>query len=150
MIMDTKVLLAQAIALAAEKHKDQFDKGGMPYILHPLWVMNTLRHTNDLELMCIAVLHDIVEDTDVTIDDLHNMQFSDRVIDAILLLTKHPDQSHAQYVAGIKTNLDAIRVKVMDLRHNSDIRRLKGVTAKDVKRMEKYHHMYLELSALIV
>ena len=139
-----KSLLAKAIALASEKHMGQFDKGGSPYILHPLKVMHYLK-CDDPELMSIAVMHDVVEDTDVTFEDLFNMGFTGRVIDALKLLTKMPGQTHKEYVDGIKSNPDAIAVKLADLRHNSDIRRLKGITEKDVARMKKYNAMYIEL-----
>lgn len=143
-----KTLLAKAIALASEKHMGQFDKGGMPYILHPLKVMYYLR-SDDLELMSIAVMHDLIEDTDVTFADLKAMGFSERVIKAIKLLTKMPGCTHREYVIGIKTNIDAIKVKLADLRHNSDIRRLKGITDKDVARLKKYNEMFLELRAYL-
>jgi (p)ppGpp synthase/HD superfamily hydrolase len=142
-----KSMLATAIAIASEAHKDQFDKGGMPYILHPLKVMHYLK-SNDLELMCVAVLHDVVEDSDVTYDDLKLHGMSDRVISAVRILTKVSGETSADYLAKIKSNPDAIKVKMADLRHNSDIRRLKGNTEKDVARMKKYNTMYLELKDL--
>jgi (p)ppGpp synthase/HD superfamily hydrolase len=143
-----KQLLAKAIALASEKHMGQFDKGGSPYILHPLKVMHYLK-SDDMELMSIAVMHDVVEDTDVTFQDLHDMGFTVRVVEVLRLLTKMPGQTHKEYVDGIKSNPDAIAVKLADLRHNSDIRRLKGITDKDVARMKKYNQMYLELKECI-
>lgn len=143
-----KNLLAKAIALASEKHLGQFDKGGKPYILHPIKVMHYVK-TDDMEIMAIAVMHDVVEDTDITFADLISMGFTDRVISALRLLTKMPGQSHREYVDGIKTNTDAIRVKLADLRHNSDIRRLKGITDKDVARLKKYNEMFLELKDLV-
>jgi (p)ppGpp synthase/HD superfamily hydrolase len=143
-----KQLLAKAIALASEKHMGQFDKGGMPYILHPLKVMHYLK-SDDMELMSIAVMHDVVEDTDVTFQDLHDLGFTVRVIDALKLLTKMPGQTLKEYVDGIKSNPDAIAVKLADLRHNSDIRRLKGITDKDVARMKKYNEMFLTLKDCI-
>lgn len=143
-----KTLLAKAIALASEKHMGQFDKAGMPYILHVLKVMHYLK-TDDLELMSIAVMHDLVEDTDITFADLHEMGFSERVVNAVKLLTKMRGQTGKEYLEGIKSNKDAIRVKLADLRHNSDIRRLKGITEKDVARMKKYNEMYLELRDLV-
>ena len=98
--------------------------------------------TDDEELSCIAVLHDIIEDTNVTIDDLIDAGFTTRVINAVNLLTKKNGQTHEEYVAGIITNRDAMLVKKCDLRHNMDIRRLKGVSEKDVKRLEKYAKLY--------
>lgn len=143
-----KHMLAKAIAFAPEKHMGQFDKGGMPYILHPLKVMHYLK-SDDLELMSIAVLHDVVEDTDVTYADLESLGMSERVIAALRLLTKVPGQTLEDYVAGIKTNKDAIHVKLADLRHNSDIRRLKGITEKDMERMKKYNVMYNSLKDMV-
>lgn len=143
-----KSMLATAIALAAEKHKDMFDKGGMPYILHPLKVMHYLK-TDDIELMCVAVLHDVVEDCDVTYKDLMNYGMSVRVVNAIACLTKVPGEDHEMYLAKIKGNDDAIRVKLCDLRHNMDARRLKGISDKDSKRMDKYCKMYYELKDLV-
>lgn len=142
--MEQNIQLAKAIALAADRHKDQFDKGGKPYILHVLKVMHYTK-SEDLEVLQIAVLHDAVEDTDVTYADLRSMGFSERVIAGIRALTKIKGQTHDEYLAGILANRDAIVVKMADLRHNSDIRRLKGVTEKDVKRVVKYHNMWVML-----
>lgn len=143
-----KNLLATAIALASEKHKGQFDKGGMPYILHPLKVMHYLK-TDDLQLMAIAVLHDVTEDCGVTYQELLDIGMTIRVANGIMAMTKHSGDSHEQYLSRIKNNPDAIKVKLADLRHNSDIRRLKGVTAKDIARLDKYAKMYNELKDLI-
>jgi len=136
--------LALAIKLAAEGHIDQVDKGGKPYILHPIKVMHYLK-TDDMELMSIGVLHDVVEDTPLSLTDLRDMGFSDRVVEGVRLLTKVSGISDDQYISAIKMNVDATRVKLADLRHNSDVRRLKGMTDKDLLRMRKYHGMYLEL-----
>jgi (p)ppGpp synthase/HD superfamily hydrolase len=112
--------------------------------LHPLKVMHYLK-SDDLELMAIAVLHDVVEDSDVTFADLYAMGFTPRIVETLRLLTKVKGQSHQEYVDGIKTSKDAIAVKLAALRHNSDIRRLKGITDKDITRMKKYNEMYLSL-----
>ena len=141
-------MLATAIALAAEKHNGQFDKGGMPYILHPLKVMQYLR-TDEMELMAIAVLHDVVEDTEVTYHDLRKLGMTERVVNAVMALTKVSGLTHDEYMEGIKSNHDAIRVKLADLRHNTDIRRLKGITDKDMARLNKYCKMATELEALL-
>ena len=142
------IMLSKAIALAATKHADQFDKGGAPYSLHVLKVMHYTK-SDDLEVLMIAVLHDVVEDTDVTYAELREMGFSERVIAGIKALTKIKGQTHEEYKAGVLANIDAILVKMADLRHNSDIRRLKGVTEKDIKRIAKYHNMWLELNAAL-
>ena len=145
-------MLATAIAFAAEKHKTQFDKGGLPYFLHCSKVMHYLK-TDDLELMAIAVLHDVVEDCyDVQEDgytELYNLGMTPRVIAGVRALTKIPGQTHEVYVAGIKANTDAVRVKLCDLRHNMDARRLKEISPKASARMDKYCKMYWDLKDLV-
>lgn len=134
--------LAVAIAIAADAFRETTDKAGEPYILHCLRVMNGL-HTRDKELQSIAVLHDVVEDTDISLEDLRTMGFSDRVVKAVALLTHDKDNtSYEDYIAGVAKNEDARLVKLSDLRDNSDITRLKGISSKDMERMEKYHWAY--------
>ena len=99
----------------------------------------------DTELAIIAVLHDVVEDSDWTIQRLWLEGFSDRVLDALTLLTHEKEQSYQEYIDGVATNYDAIRVKRKDLQHNSDVTRLKGVTVKDLTRMAKYHKAFIQL-----
>jgi (p)ppGpp synthase/HD superfamily hydrolase len=139
-------MLSRMILLATQRHAGQYDKGGRPYILHVLTVMHRLR-TDDEELQCIAVGHDLVEDTETSPIELHAMGFSDRVIEGILSVTKVKGETDAEYRQKVKSNPDAIRVKIEDLRHNSDIRRLKGIRPKDIQRMIGYHEFYLELAA---
>ena len=137
-------MLATMLVIAANAHAGQYDKAGKPYILHPLKVMHYLK-TDDEELQCIALGHDLFEDTDVTAQTLLDAGISQRVVDGITCMTKMPGESPEQYEAKVLSNLDSIRCKKEDLRHNSDIRRLKGVTEKDVRRIEKYHRFYLKL-----
>lgn len=143
--------LSKMIALATSRHDGQFDRGGNPYILHPLKVMHYLK-TDDEELMCIALGHDVLEDGFASItqgvDVLCHHGFSRRIIDGIIALTKVEGEPYEEYKARVKANPDAVRVKMADLRHNSDIRRLKGVRQKDIERIEKYHRFYMELQAL--
>jgi (p)ppGpp synthase/HD superfamily hydrolase len=140
-------LLNKMLVLATNAHAGQFDKGGMPYILHPLKVMHYLKDKVDEELQCIALGHDIVEDCGVTYADLKEQGFTDRIIDGIKALTKVPGETYDEYKEKVFVNEDAMRVKMADLRHNTDIRRLKGVTEKDIRRMAKYHAFYLEIRA---
>ena len=139
-------LLGKMIVIATNAHAGQFDRGGNPYILHPLKVMHYLK-TDDEELMCIALAHDVIEDTSVTYKDLREAGMTERIIAGIKALTKQPGQTYEEYKAGVFDNVDAMRVKMCDLRHNTDIRRLKGVTEKDISRMAKYHAFYMELKA---
>lgn len=137
-------LLDRMLVLATNAHAGQYDRGGKPYILHPLAVMHML-NTNDEELMCIAVGHDIIEDTKVTYNDLREAGMTDRIVEGIRALTKLPGYSYDEYKEQVFANKDAMVVKMADLQHNSDIRRLKGVTDKDIERMAKYHRFFLEL-----
>ena len=139
-------LLGNVLVLATNAHAGQFDKGGTPYILHPLKVMHYLK-TDDEELQCIALLHDVIEDTKTTWEDLRAIGCTKRVIDAVICLTKMPGQTYDEYKQDVFANKDAMRVKLCDLRHNTDIRRLKGITDKDADRMMKYNRFYLELQA---
>jgi (p)ppGpp synthase/HD superfamily hydrolase len=137
-------LLGKVLVLATNAHAGQFDRGGKPYILHPLKVMHYLK-TDDEELQCIALLHDVIEDTDTSWHDLIEIGCTDRVIAGVRALTKLPGQTHDEYKEVVFANEDSMRVKRCDLRHNTDIRRLKGVTQKDIDRIAKYNRFYLEI-----
>lgn len=140
--------LSNMLIIATQRHDGQFDRGGNPYILHPLKVMHYLR-SDDEELQCVAIGHDLFEDTFKSVDEgisfLRSRGFSERIIDGIVALTKIEGEPIDSYKARVKSNLDAVRVKLCDLRHNSDIRRLKGIGQKDIERMVSYHTFYLEL-----
>lgn len=135
-------LLSRCIAFAATKHADQIDKSGQPYILHPLRVMSFLKDDDDVELKCIAVLHDVVEDTDTTYEELVKLGCTARIILGVKVLTRLPGQTEAEYQDRILRNPDAMKVKLCDLRHNMDLRRLKGITEKDMLRLQKYAALY--------
>ena len=141
-------LLAKMLVIATNAHAGQFDRGGMPYILHPLKVMHYLK-TDDEELMCIALGHDVIEDTPTTYSELLKEGFTVRIIEGIRALTKVLGETLDEYKEKVFANKDSMRVKMSDLRHNTDIRRLKGVTEKDISRMAKYHLFYMELKAKI-
>jgi (p)ppGpp synthase/HD superfamily hydrolase len=139
-------MLDKMLVICTNAHHGQYDKGGRPYILHPLRVMSFLK-TDDEELQCIALGHDVIEDTKVTYAELREAGISQRVQDGIRAMTKQPGQTLEEYKEQIFASTDAMSVKMCDLRHNSDIRRLKGVTEKDIARMAKYHQFYLEIAA---
>ena len=140
-------MFGTAMRIASQVHEKQKDKGGNSYILHPIRIAMRLR-TTDEELMQIAILHDVVEDSNVTIDFLKKEGFSDRVLVALDLLTHKCDDSYEEYIEKISKNVDAIKIKLEDLRDNSDITRLKGLSVKDFKRMEKYHRSYVFLRSI--
>lgn len=137
--------LAKALSIVAVAFVDSFDKAGKPYFEHCYQVMINLA-SNDVELKIIAILHDLIEDTDWTIEALRTEGFTERVLEALALMTRdHNDQSDAAYdvyIRKIATNYDAIRVKKADLKHNSDLTRLKGVREKDLQRICKYVKSY--------
>lgn len=139
-------MLGTMLVIATNAHAGQFDSGGNPYILHPLKVMHYLK-SDDEELMVMALGHDVIEDTKVTYKDLREAGISERAIRGIAALTKIPGETYDEYKARVFANRDAMMVKMADLRHNTDIRRLKGVTEKDIERMAKYNRFYLEIRA---
>lgn len=143
-----KQMLSAAIKFAVEKHDGQFDKGGNPYITHCLKVMHYLK-SDDEELMCIAVLHDVVEDCyqesewyDKGIMDLFAIGMSNRVVDGVICMSHPKNESYDRYIRRISVNIDCTRVKMADLRHNMDIRRLKDISEKDLNRLAKYAKAY--------
>ena len=125
----------KALKLCFEAHKDQLDKSGMPYVFHPFHLAEQMK-TEDETI--VALLHDVVEDTDTTIADLISMNFNENVIEAISLLTHDADVDYFDYVRAIKENEIARAVKLSDLRHNSDLSRLRVVDEWALKRNEKY------------
>ncbi len=131
----------KALAIATEAHKGQKDKGGNDYINHPLTVAKSMETDDEI---IVALLHDVVEDTDTTIDDLKEAGFNDNVLNALATITKSDDESYDEYVQRVKKNPIATKVKLADLKHNSDLSRIKNPTEKDYKRVEKYHK-YIEL-----
>lgn len=138
----------KAMFIAAREHLGVRDKGGHAYILHPMRIAMRLR-TNDEELMSIAVLHDVIEDSKLTFEDLKAEGFSDRVINALKLLTHQKGVSYDDYIDAMRGNLDALRIKREDLRDNSDITRLKGLRQKDFERMEKYIRAFAKVEGYI-
>lgn len=132
--------LAKAIEIASSAHVDAFDRGAMPYILHPLRVMGLVN--SDDEKM-VAALHDVVEDTDITLEDLSQEGFSDKVVKAVGLLTHRKEQiSYMEYVIALKGDPLAVSVKMADLQDNTRIDRqmssFKHID-KDVRRVTKYY-----------
>ena len=128
-------LTKKAMKLCFEKHKDQVDRCGIPYPFHPFHVAESMM---DEDTTCVALLHDIVEDSDMALEQLHDEGFPDEVVEAVKLLTHDESVPYFEYVAVLKDNKIAREVKMADLKHNSDISRLDVVTDRDLKWMEKY------------
>lgn len=128
-------LTKKALKLCFEAHREQTDKSGMPYVFHPFHLAEQM---DTEESVIVALLHDVVEDTDYTLDDLRKMGFGDVVIDALTLMTHDPQVPYIDYVQAIKTNPLATKVKLADLQHNSDLGRLTHIDQKTLDRVEKY------------
>ena len=126
----------KALLLSFTAHKEQLDKSGMPYVYHPFHLAEQME---DEDTTIVALLHDVVEDTDHTVDELRAMGFSEAVCGAIALMTHDPAVPYLDYVAQIKQNPIAKAVKLADLRHNSDLTRLDHIDDKALQRAEKYN-----------
>ena len=125
----------RALKLCFDAHKDQTDKSGMPYVFHPFHLAEQM--TDELTTT-VALLHDVVEDSDYTFEDLAGMGFTTQVLDALRLLTHADDVPYMDYVREIKKNPIAAVVKMADLQHNSDLSRVDTVDEKVLARRGKY------------
>ncbi len=134
--------LERAIAIAATAHAGQVDKGGAPYILHPLKVMLRM---STLEQRIVAVLHDVVEDCGVSLDDLRKEGFSEEVLSAIESVTKVPGESYEDFVDRAAQNPIGRVVKLADLEENSDLSRIDSPSWEDLERVEKYRRAIARL-----
>ena len=128
-------LTKKAMKLCFESHRDQVDKTGIPYVFHPIHLAEQM--TDELTTVC-ALLHDVVEDSHHTFDDLLNMGFPARVIQVLTLLTHEEGVPYMDYVRKIASDPAAKQVKLADLAHNSDLTRLDVVDEKALARVEKY------------
>lgn len=137
--------LEKAISIAAQAHDGQRDKAGAPYILHPLRVM--MKMATEVEQIT-AVLHDVVEDTDWTMERLRQEGFHGEMLAALDCLTRQNGEEYEKFIARVKLNPLAIKVKIADLEDNLDVLRLKEVTDADTKRLEKYKQALKMLSNL--
>ena len=132
----------KAMKLTYEAHQGQYDKSGLPYVFHPFHLAEQM---DTEETVTVALLHDVAEDTDYTLEDLREMGFPDAVMDALALLTHDPSVPYMEYVERLKSNPIARSVKLADLTHNSDLSRLPVVTEKDLERVEQYRNAMILL-----
>lgn len=126
--------LEDAIKLAVEAHAGQTDKHGKPYILHPLRVMFRMRTDEE---MLVAILHDVVEDSDITIKALQKMRYPRHVLAAVDALTRRNGESYDRFVARIRRNPLAVAVKIGDLEDHMDIRRYTKVEPKHIPKLRQ-------------
>ena len=128
-------LTKKALKLCFEAHKEQTDKSGMPYVFHPFHLAEQMA---DEATTVVALLHDVVEDTELTFEDLEKQGFNDEIIKALMLLTHEKSVPYMEYVREIKKNKIATKVKLADLKHNSDLSRLSVIDEKALERKAKY------------
>ena len=125
----------KAYEIAKKAHLGQVDKAGEDYIKHPEKVASFVKTDEE---KAVAYLHDVIEDTELTLEDLNKYDFSKEVLEAVDIITKKRGEDYQSYLNSVKKNKLARAVKLADLRHNSDLTRLIKVTEKDIKRKEKY------------
>lgn len=130
-------LTKKAMKISFKAHKDQVDKSGMPYVYHPFIVAEGVEDDGEYAV-CAALLHDVIEDSDITLDELRAGGFPEEVVEAVRLLTHDESVPYMQYLYAIKYNPIAKAVKLSDLHHNMDTDRLDKIDDKALKRIEKY------------
>jgi (p)ppGpp synthase/HD superfamily hydrolase len=130
--------LEDAIVLATNAHRGQKDRNDEPYIMHPIRVMSQLWGYDE---RMVAVLHDVIEDTEVTLDDLRRQSYPDHIVAAVDAISKRKDidEPYSTYILRVKENPLAAKVKIADLRDNANLDRLPGVEAYDLKRLDRYN-----------
>ena len=124
-----------ALSIARQAHEGQLDKAGGDYIEHPIYVASQV---DTEEEKAVALLHDVIEDSSVTAEELLNAGLPETVVTAIQILSKKKGQDYQTYLENVKSNPLARVIKLADLKHNSDLSRLSSVTDKDLERLEKY------------
>ena len=128
-------MLELAFSIATEAHRGQFDKAGIDYIEHPIFVASQV---DSEEEKAVALLHDVIEDSSVTAEELLNAGLPETVVTAVQILSKKKGQDYQTYLKTVKSNPLARAVKLADLKHNSDLSRLETITDKDLEGLEKY------------
>lgn len=128
-------MLELALSITTEAHRGQFDKSGIDYIEHPIFVASQV---DSEEEKAVALLHDVIEDSSVTAEELLNAGLPETVVTAVQILSKKKGQDYQTYLKAVKSNPLARAVKLADLKHNSDLSRLETITDKDLERLEKY------------
>ena len=141
--MTNMATVEDAVSIAARAHSGQKDKAGAPYLLHPLRMM--LRMDTEAAMMA-AVLHDVVEDTEWTLERLREAGFSDEVLEAVDCLTHREGESYEEFVERVRTNPIARQVKIADLEDNMNVRRMSQIGPRDLERLEKYHRAWRVLT----
>ena len=135
----------KALGLMAQAHAGQTDKSGEPYVLHPLRVMMRLSSPTE---RIVALLHDVVEDSDISLQRLADEGFSVEVVDAVGALTKHPGEDYDAFIDRVSRDPLAVRVKIADIQDNIDVTRLQQLGEADLARVQRYHRALSVLRAI--
>ena len=128
-------LTKKAMEICYRAHAGQLDKGGMPYVFHPIHVAEQME---DEYSTCAALLHDTVEDGGIELSELYEADFPEEIVRTVDILTRREDEPYMEYIERLKENSLAVKVKLADLNHNSDMSRLNIITKWDIERKEKY------------
>lgn len=128
-------LTKKAMEICYRAHAGQLDKGGMPYVFHPIHVAEQME---DEYSTCAALLHDAVEDGGIELSELYEADFPEEIVRTVDILTRREDEPYMEYIERLKENSLAVKVKLADLNHNSDMSRLNIITKWDMERKEKY------------
>lgn len=135
-------MIACAYEIAKTAHSGQVDKGGKPYIQH---VEAVAKKCQDADTKVVALLHDVIEDTPLTLSDLRGYGFSQEVLSAVDAITKRSGECRTDYLHRVKQNALARQVKIADLQHNADISRIPNPTKHDIERSKRYQNELLFL-----
>ena len=133
-------LIEKALEIALQAHIGQTDKSGETYILHPLRLMNKMKSDDE---KAVALLHDVIEDSDFSADKLLSQGIPEHVVTAVKALTKIEDESYLEFIERVKLNPLATKVKIADLEDNINILRLKTLNSDDLQRVKKYHQAWM-------
>lgn len=142
--MKVAQLVEVALQRALTAYAGKVDKGGKPYILHPLRLMARL---NDPISQCVALLHDVIEDSDTTIDDLRADGFPESVVIAVDVLTRRRGESYQAFIERVRVHPLASKVKLLDIEDNLNLLRINEVTENDLQRVAKYHRAWMLLNS---
>jgi len=135
-------LIEKSLKIALDAYTGKKDKAGKTYILHPLRIMQKME---SVELKAVAILHDVIEDSDYTADDLRTEGIPDEVVEAVVSLTRNEGESYSDFIDRASRNVLARDVKLADIEDNMDILRLEEIREKDLERLKKYHKAYSRL-----
>ncbi|MCM1084010.1 MAG: GTP pyrophosphokinase [Clostridium sp.] len=128
-------LTKRAMEICYRAHDGQLDKGGIPYVFHPFHIAEQME---DEYSICVALLHDTVEDGGIELSELYDAGFPEEIVKTVDILTRRTDEPYMDYIERLKENSLAVKVKLADLHHNSDMTRLNIITKQDMERKEKY------------